>query len=148
MRIHWARIIVAAVVAEVATIAILVLLVFVSGPSDAVAAEHYAGQLGRWVGPLGGTTLCFLGGLWVARSSSTRLPLQGLLVGVAAAAIDIALLLASGASFQLLFVASNLGRVVAGGLGGWAATRRGSKASLAVQPLATDRPCEERLFER
>jgi hypothetical protein len=139
MRIRWRRIIAAAVVAEVATIAILVLLVAVFGPSDAVAAEGYAVQLGQWVGPIGGATLCLLGGFWAARSSSTRRPLHGLLVGVAAAGIDVALLLASGASFQLLFVASNVGRVLAGALGGWAATRRDSNGAPAEPGAAADR---------
>jgi hypothetical protein len=123
MRIRWTRVIFAAVLAEVATIAALVLLVAIFGPREAGAAEGYAEQLGQWVGPIGGAISCLLGGLWVARSVSIRRPLHGLLVGVTAAVIDIALLLASGASFQLLFALSNIGRVVAGGLGGWVVTQ-------------------------
>jgi hypothetical protein len=139
MRIRWVHIVVAAVVAEVAAVALLILLVAVFGPSDSEeAAEHYAEQLGRWVGPLGGAALCFLGGYWVARSARTRRPMHGLLVGVAAALIDIAMLLAFRVSFQWLFVASNVGRVLAGWLGGWAATLRGESAPLAQPDTAVD----------
>jgi hypothetical protein len=50
---------------------------------------------------------------------------HGLLVGATAAVIDIAILMASGETpFHLLFIASNLGRVLAGALGGWTASRR------------------------
>lgn len=140
MQIRWVRILIAAVVAEVAAIALLILLVAIFGPGNEEADKQYAEQLGRWVGPLGGATLCFLGGYWVAWSASTRRPLHGLLVGVAAALIDIVSILAFRVPFQLLFVASNVGRVLAGWLGGWAATLRNSKAPLIEQTATADRP--------
>ncbi len=49
--------------------------------------------------------------------------LHGFIVGVLAALLDIAILIATGAAFQWLFVASNLGRILAGLLGGWMASR-------------------------
>jgi membrane glycosyltransferase len=126
MGIRWGRIILAAVVAEVAAIAALIAFVALCGPRDAAAAKEFAERHGVWVGPIGGAVMCFLGGLLVARSVATNRILHGFLVGAATAVIDVALLIAAGAPFQLLFVASNVGRVMAGGLGGWAATRRDS----------------------
>jgi len=130
MGICWGRIIVTAVIVEVAAIAVLVAIVALLGPRNAAGAKEYAERLGQWVGPIGGATLCFVGGFWVAQASSSSRVLHGVLVGIATAVIDAALLLVAGAPFQLLFVASNIGKVLAGALGGWVASRHVLRAKL------------------
>ena len=126
MRIRWGRVVVAAISAEVGAIVALVALVALFGPKEAAAAQAYAERLGAWVGPIGGAVMCFIGGLWVARSAGHRGVMHGVLVGFVASLIDSALLIGMGAAFQFLFVASNLGKIVAGGLGGWVARGRAS----------------------
>jgi len=133
MGIRWGRIIVAGVTVEAAAIAVLVVIVALFGPRDATGAQDYAKRLGQWVGPIGGAMLCFVGGVWVARTSCSSRVLHGILVGTATAVIDAALLLASGVPFQLLFVASNIGKMLAGGLGGWAASRPEPRTPVAFR---------------
>lgn len=123
MRWKWGRIAVAAVIAEVVPILLLVGLVAMIGPGEAAAAEQYAARLGRWVGPIGGGVAVFLGAVWVGRGLLAGQVGHGVAVGVATAAIDGALLAASGTGFAWLFVASQGGRVAAGALGGWVARR-------------------------
>lgn len=131
MRLRWGRILIAAVLGEIAAIVLLIALVALLGPKEPAAARAYAEQLGEYVGPIGGALACFLGAWWAARGLAARHVLHGVLVGAVMAAIDIALLVASGAPFRLLFVGSNLGRILAGILGGWMAGRRGSPRSAA-----------------
>jgi hypothetical protein len=116
------KVIVAAVAAEALAIATLVVLVAVFGPRSAAAAQAYAERLGAWVGPIAGAVFCLLGGWWAARKLAAGQVLQGALVGFATALIDVAILIASGAPFQMLFVVSNLGRLLAGAAGGWLAS--------------------------
>jgi len=127
MGLRWGRILGAAVAVEVGAIVLLVVVVAVVGPKEPEAASAFAKRHGQWLGPLAGTIGCFLGGWWASRGMATRQVVQGLMVGVVAAAIDVALLLAGGASFRLLFVASNMGRILAGALGGWMASIRSSR---------------------
>jgi hypothetical protein len=129
MGLRWGRILVAAIAVEIAAIVLLVVVVAAVGPKEPEAAAAYAQWLGQWLGPLAGTVGCFLGGWWASRGMTDHHVVQGTMVGVVAAAIDVALLLAGGASFRLLFVASNLARVLAGAVGGWTASIRSSRAS-------------------
>lgn len=112
-----------AVAIEALAVLILVLIVALLGPTEPVAAQAYAQRLGSWVGPMAGFVLCLGGGWFVARNLSSGHVSRGALLGTMVAAIDVAILVASGATFQPLFVLSNLGRVVAGSLGGYLATR-------------------------
>lgn len=123
MRLRFGRILIAAVIAESVPIILLIALVALFGPREQVAAQSYAERLGQWVGPIGGTLMCLLAAWWLARSLSASHLIHGLMVGLAAALIDIALAYAAGAAFQWIFVASNLGRVLGGAVGGVAGRR-------------------------
>jgi hypothetical protein len=129
MRLRIGRTIGIAVAVEVLAILVLVVLVATLGPSDPDAAQAYAVRLGTWVGPIAGFFLCLGGGWLVARDLSSGHVPGGLLLGAFVAAIDIAILVGSGARFHPVFLLSNLGRVVAGSLGGWIAKQlRGSRS--------------------
>ena len=123
MQIRVGRILVAAIAVEVLAILVLVVLVALAGPADPEAAEAYAKRLGFWVGPIAGFVLCMIGGWWVARGLAKAQVPNGLVLGLVAAAIDVAILLASGSEFHPVFVISNIGRIVAGTLGGLLAAR-------------------------
>ena len=112
-----------AIAIEAVAVLILVLIIAVFGPADPDAAQAYAERLGYWVGPIAGFSLCVGGGWLVARALTADHVKHGMLLGAMVAAIDVAILVAGGASFQPIFVVSNLGRVVAGSLGGWVAGR-------------------------
>ena len=122
---RWGRIILAVVLAEVAAVLVLVLIVAVLGPSESAAAAAYAQRLGRWVGPIGGGAATFLAALWAARGNSATAATQvGLWVGVLAAALDVAILVLSGAGFEWLLVLSNGIRIGAGFIGGRLAAQK------------------------
>lgn len=122
------RLVLTAIAVEVLTVLVLVVLVAVFGPSDPDQSPAYAERLGYWVGPIGGFVFCLLGGWWLARGAGSSAVRIGLLLGTAVAAIDTSILVASGADFEWIFVVSNIGRVVAGGLGGWLAGRSAREA--------------------
>ena len=124
MTLKLGRILIAAIVAEVVAILALVIIVFIFGPSDPAAAQAYAEKMGLWVGPIAGFITCFLGGWWVAKNLVKDHLINGLALGIAVAIIDLALFLLSGESLMLLIIASNIGRIVAGTLGGWIASQR------------------------
>jgi uncharacterized membrane protein len=130
MRLRFGRIVVIAIAVETLTILLLVVLVAALGPSDAEGAQQAAERLGRWVGPIGGFVLCLVGGWLVAKGAATAHVLHGLMLGGTVAAIDVLLLLMSGSGFELLFAVSNLGRLLAGSVGGYAAAvEHGSRAA-------------------
>lgn len=129
MSIRVGRILAIAIVVEALAILGLVIVVALLGPSDPDSARAYAERVGYWFGPSAGFVLCIAGGWFVARRLTEGQVLNGLALGVAVAAIDIALIVAGGAAFQFVFVASNVGRVVAGTLGGWLASRGNAGAA-------------------
>lgn len=113
-----------AIATEVLAILALVLVVAVAGPPESAAAQAYAEEVGYWLGPIAGFTFCVAGGWFVASRVPTHRVLNGFAVGAVAAAIDIAILVASGTEFQGILVISNIGRIVAGSIGGLLADRR------------------------
>ena len=123
MPLRLGRVLVAAVIAEVVPILLLVVLVALLGPKEQAAAQAYAERLGQWVGPIAGTLMCFLAAWWATRALKARQILYGSVVGLSAALIDIAILIASGTAFRWLFVVSNFGRLLAGTLGSLMASR-------------------------
>jgi hypothetical protein len=81
-------------------------------------------QLALWTAPTAGFVFCLLGGWWVARRASAGHELNGLVLGIAVAAVDLGLLIASGAPFGLLMVTAPAGRLAGGWCGGLLAKRR------------------------
>ena len=124
------RLAVAVIAAEAVPILVLVAVVALFGPSNQVDATAFAERAGQWVGPIAGSICTFAAAAWVTRArdgwSGATL---GLLVGVLVAAIDVALLIAAGAAFQWLFLASNGLRVVAGTIGGARGRRRSHRGA-------------------
>jgi hypothetical protein len=121
---RWLRCLIAAVLAEVAAIATLVLIVAVLGPRDPAAAQAYAEGLGRFVGPIAGVLFGVIGGYLVARPLRTAHLKHGAFFGILFALTDIALLGLSQAPFEPIFILSNVGRFVGGILGARLASGR------------------------
>ena len=106
-------------------ILILIALVATFGPSEPASAQAFAERLGRWVGPVGGALCSFLAAFCVARPLTSGRITNGVAVGVFLAVLDVVLLVASQAPFQWLFVISNLGKILAGYIGGVASSQFG-----------------------
>ena len=110
---------------------VLIVVVMLFGPRESAAAQAFAERCGYWIGPAGGFAFCMLGGYWVARGFSAQYVFNGMLTGIVGAGIDLGILFASGVPFQVIFAVSNVGRVVAGTIGGWIASRpRQSESSV------------------
>ncbi|MEQ1833300.1 MAG: hypothetical protein ABL977_09625 [Candidatus Eisenbacteria bacterium] len=123
MKLPIGRIVLAAVLVELMSIIGLVAVVALFGPKENVAAGEFARSTGQWFGPVSGALLTIVGGRWVARAVPGARVQAGLALGFTVAGIDAGLLLLAATPFQWLFVASNLGKVLAGALGGWFAGR-------------------------
>lgn len=126
MRINWRRAIVATLFAEAAGILVLMAIVAAFGPPGWQEATPYAQQMGMRVGPIAGFVFCMIGGWWTGKVSPPEDRVaNGAAMGVIAAMFDVALSFAFGGSLVPLLIYSNIGRIVAGTLGGWLGMREG-----------------------
>src|SRR6202158_2087856 len=119
-RIHWGRILVGGLLAEVALILAIVPLGLRLGDNFL----HYTAPPGSFV-------MCFLGALWVSRRIESRFILHGWLLGVVAALIYVALTRAQPEPFA--YIVAHALKLAGGACGGFVARRRRSP-SLA-QPV-------------
>jgi len=125
-RIKWGRAIAATLVAEALGMIALIALVAAFGPPGFEEATPFAARLGAYVGPISGFLLCMIGGWWTAKAAAVPdRVVNGVAMGLTAAALDIGLSFALGGHFVPLLAYSNIGRVAAGTLGGWLASREG-----------------------
>ena len=118
-RIHWGRIVLGGLLAEVALMIAIVPLGLRLGESFL----HYTAPPGSFV-------TCLLGALWVGRRIESRFILHGTLVGVVAALIYVGLTRAQPEPFAYL-VAHAL-KLVGGACGGFIAQRRRSPSPPAA----------------
>jgi putative membrane protein (TIGR04086 family) len=112
-RIHWGRILIGGLLAEVALILAIVPLGLRLGDNFL----HYAAPPGSFV-------MCFLGALWVCRRIESHFILHGTLVGVVAALIYLALTRAQPEPFA--YIVAHVLKLVGGACGGFVAQRRRS----------------------
>jgi hypothetical protein len=127
MSLRVRRLAIAAPLAELIPVAVLTALLpmlLASGGGTLVYHIMEAQRLALWVGPIGGFLACALGGWWVSRGTFDDAERNGLTLGVAVAAFDLALLAVSGAPFGALMALSAIGRIAGGYVGGWWAGRR------------------------
>jgi hypothetical protein len=109
-KMHWVRVLIGGFLAEAA----LILLVI---PVAMKWGQHPL----LYLAPAGSLVLCFLFGFWVGRRVKSRFVLHGLLVGVVAMAIYLALT-RLGPEPWAYVVAHGL-KLVGGASGGWLAGR-------------------------
>ncbi|MGB9030547.1 MAG: hypothetical protein WCC27_10550 [Acidobacteriaceae bacterium] len=110
-RMHWVRVLVGGFLAE----ALLIVLVI---PIALKCGQHPL----LWVAPVGSLLTCFVFALWVGRGVQSRFVLHGLLVGVVAAVIYVALTLARPE--PMAYVIAHGLKLLSGAAGGWFAGRQ------------------------
>jgi putative membrane protein (TIGR04086 family) len=111
--IHWGRILLGGLLAEVALILAIVPLGLRLGDNFL----HYTAPPGSFV-------MCFFGAFWVCRRIESRFILQGTLVGVVAALIYVALTRAQPE--PLAYILAHALKLVGGACGGFVAQQRRS----------------------
>jgi len=110
-KIHWGRIVLGGLVAEVALIVAIV-------PIGLRLGDTFL----KYAAPPGSFVVCFLGALWVGRRIESRFVLHGLLVGVVAALFYLTL-----TRFQpepLAYVIAHALKLAGGAVGGYVAQQR------------------------
>jgi len=118
--IHWGRILLGGLLAEVALILAIVPLGLRLGDNFL----HYTAPPGSFV-------MCFLGAFWVCRRIESRFILHGTLVGVVAALIYVALTRAQPEPFA--YIVAHALKLAGGACGGFVAQRR--RAPSPPQPI-------------
>jgi putative membrane protein (TIGR04086 family) len=117
-RVHWVRVLVGGLLAE----ALLIVLVI---PIALKWGQHPL----LWVAPVGSLLTCFVFGMWVGRGVQSRFVVHGLLVGVVAAVIYVALTLARPE--PMAYVIAHGLKLLGGMAGGWVARRqRGNRGGV------------------
>lgn len=125
MKINLGRSAIAAAAAEIGTYVVWIVVLLVTGlvfmnPSR---TRWFAYFFGQSVGIFSGFLLCVLAGRWAARASDDAIK-TGLFVGVACAALNALIVVATTAGFPSILLVGSLGRVLGGGIGGWLVQRR------------------------
>lgn len=75
-------------------------------------------RLALLTAPITGFVFCLLGGWWVTRRTTADHVRNGVVLGLVVAAIDLGLLIASGAPVRVLMVTSAAARIAGGYCGG------------------------------
>jgi hypothetical protein len=131
-RIRWIYPIVGGIIAEALTIALIALIVTVTGHAGSGAAlepsDPVAQKIGAITGATVGSALCFLMGWWAGRRADGRFEAHGLLTGASAG-----FLTALGAFFgppgqTAYYVVAVLMKLFAGRAGGRMAQRMADEA--------------------
>jgi hypothetical protein len=126
---NWIRVVVAVILAEMLSLLLLdatVVVYSVIRQTGSLSLEAFAPRAAMWVGPIGGFLATLLFAWWAARRASEQKIMHGAAVGVGTALLDFGLgiVLVGGDAIHPVFFLSNGGRIVAGVLGGWLASRR------------------------
>ena len=124
MEIKYLQLVVAALAIEIISVLVLVIMVAIFGPPDPEQAQAFAADLGYWVGPIAGFIFSFLGAYVITKNlSRSRIP-NGILLGLLVAIVDVSILVGSDQGFEMIFLVSSTGRLVAGTLGAYVAERQ------------------------
>jgi putative membrane protein (TIGR04086 family) len=131
-KIHWGRILLGGLSAEVALIVAIVPLGLRLGENFL----HYAASPGSFA-------TCFLAASWVSRRIESRFVLHGTLVGVVAALIYVALTRAHPEPFAYLL--AHALKLAGGACGGFVAQQRRSRHPLSAPKIQHDQHGHEGL---
>jgi putative membrane protein (TIGR04086 family) len=112
-KIHWGRILLGGVLAEVALILAIVPL-----------GLHLGENFLHYTAPPGSFVMCFLGTLWVCRRIESHFILHGTLVGVVAALLHVVLTRAQPEAFA--YIVAHALKLAGGACGGFVAQLRRS----------------------
>jgi hypothetical protein len=122
--IHWLRVLLAGFLAEVAIIAIVLPIALLAGKSTLT-----------YTAPAASLLACFVFAIWVGRRLASHFVLHGVLVGVVATLIYVAL--TRGGPEPLAYLIAHALKLLGGAAGGFVAARR-QKTSLQLQAPVKD----------
>jgi hypothetical protein len=109
--IRWFRIIGIALAVIVASFLVMILIATgyafklafeVRGKPDQVAISNFSASLGRWLMPWLYIILTFLGALFITKQSDKNIPLNGLILGITVALLNVIMELGFGGQLHFL----------------------------------------------
>jgi hypothetical protein len=138
-RIRWGRILVAALMSEVAVVAVLGIIIaawrFLIAPGGSDTDYQALGNLvGYYVALPAAGVAVFFGALWATRRLTAGVVANGTLVGVSAVILTSGFLVAAGREDRLMYVVSFVRRIIGGWLGGWVAHRASARHPATAMP--------------
>jgi hypothetical protein len=127
--IRWGRVLVAAILSELAVIAILVVASvvysFTVHPERSKLAAQDIGELvGYYVAPPAGALATFVLVLWVARKLESNFIINGVAVGVVSILLTSGFLAGARAEDRPMYLVAFALRIAAGYVGGWVTQHR------------------------
>ena len=138
--IRWGRVLAAALLSEVAVIAILLAVTTVhrllSPGLTAAESLEFGARAGYYVAPAASGLATFLSVLWLARKLTSGFVPNGTLVGVAAVVLTAGFIFGARPEDRLMYIVSFVLRIVAGYLGGVVAQRMFANPALSAQQTA------------
>lgn len=124
-RLRLGRVIGYGILAEVATIAVIMLTVTVYSRFIAAGVpDDFAQRVPAVLGPLGGIVFTLIAAMLASRSLTDRIRLHGALVGVITAALTVPMIFQGSPSDRPLYLAAITLKIVAGVMGGALSERR------------------------
>ena len=131
-RIEWARVIVAAVLSEMAVIAILMaatgVYVLVTHKGTIDDMQQFGDRAGYYLAPAASGLATFVAALWAVRKLTANLMLNTMLVGVAAVILTAGMLFGAKPEDRLMYVVSFAIRLACAYLAGLTAESRAARA--------------------
>lgn len=140
-RLRFGRIVAFGLLAELATILLIVLTllihsrVFAAGQPQAVV-DAFAQRLGAILGPVAGGVFTFGAAMLCTRPLEGRFRTHGVLVGVVAALLTVPGLMSAAASQRPLYLAATLLKLLAGLAGGALSERRAATSKRSTPEVA------------
>ena len=122
--IHWLRVLLAGFLAEVVVIALVLPIAMLAGKSTLT-----------YTAPVASLLACFGFAIWVGRGLTSHFVLQGILVGVVATLIYVAL--TRGGPEPLAYLIAHALKLLGGATGGLVAARRQKTSLQAPTPAET-----------
>jgi hypothetical protein len=127
--IRWGRVVLAALLTEVAVIGIIGIAIVAHrlwiAPGETQAQSRAFGEIaGYYAGPAGGAVMTFLFVLWVCRPLRSHFVLHGLLVGLAGVLLTVGFIFTAKPEYSFMYAASYALRIAAGYGGGLVARAR------------------------
>jgi hypothetical protein len=131
--IRWGRVLAAAILSELAVIAMLVIASgvysFIVPPERKLAAQDIGELVGYYVAPPAGALATFVFVLWVARKLDSNFIINGVAVGVVSVLLTSGFLAGAKAEDRPMYLVAFVLRIAAGYVGGWVARQRRRRLS-------------------
>jgi hypothetical protein len=132
--IRWGRVLVAAILSEVAVITILLaaseIYSLTVTPGQTGPGARDTGEIvGYYIAPPAGALATFVVVLWVARKLESKFIINGVAVGIVSVLLTVGFFAGARAEDRPMYLVAFALRIVAGYLGGWVAQHRRSRYS-------------------